>query len=166
MNTLKRIGFLSFGHWDDAYGSRVGTQHTLEAGLRGGRTKWSAVVPFDPVLEVESPGQPRPPGLCKARNCVAIEVCGDERIAEIVIDRVRHRGRAFPRIEGVGFFVHRSADLARRLSGHQQLPDFIAACIETGCDPAWSTAPEAVGPLAMFSEADSQVERPYRERSC
>jgi flavin-dependent dehydrogenase len=61
------------------------------------------------------------------------------------------------------YFVHRASDPVRRLNGRQQLPDFIAACIETGCDPAWFAGAEAVGPLAMFSGADSWVEHPYRE---
>jgi 2-polyprenyl-6-methoxyphenol hydroxylase-like FAD-dependent oxidoreductase len=61
------------------------------------------------------------------------------------------------------YFVHRASDPVRRLNGLQQLPDFIAACTETGCDPAWFAAVEAVGPLAMFSGADSWVEHPYRE---
>lgn len=61
------------------------------------------------------------------------------------------------------YFVHRASSPTRRLNGRRQVSEFIAACIESGCDPAWFTGAEAVGPLAMFSEAHSWVEHPYRE---
>lgn len=61
------------------------------------------------------------------------------------------------------YFVESASSAARRLNGRWQLPDLTAACVESGCDPAWFAGAEVIGPLAMFSGASSWVEHPYRE---
>lgn len=88
-------------------------------------------------------------------------------------DAVRVVGRAergqgmlaFPLGDGrfrVYFLYYRTGP-PRRLSGRQHLGDFVAACVETGADPAWFAGAEAAGPLAAFEGADTWVEHPYRD---
>jgi 2-polyprenyl-6-methoxyphenol hydroxylase-like FAD-dependent oxidoreductase len=60
------------------------------------------------------------------------------------------------------YLIHRALSPARRLSGRRHVPDFVATCVETGCDEAWFAGAEAVGPLAMFAGADTWVDHPYR----
>ncbi len=60
------------------------------------------------------------------------------------------------------YFAYRRTGSPRPLSGRRQVPDFLAACVEAGADPAWFTDAAAAGPLAAFEGADSWVEHPYR----
>lgn len=61
------------------------------------------------------------------------------------------------------YFVYRKLGPSRRLSGQRHIPDFVAACIETGADAGWFAGAQAAGPLAMFDGADTWAEHPYRE---
>lgn len=60
------------------------------------------------------------------------------------------------------YFCYHKRTEHQRLSGSQDVPRFIAACIETGMPGEWYQNAEAGGPLATFEASDTWVDHPYR----
>ena len=61
------------------------------------------------------------------------------------------------------YFFYARQGPPRPLQGAKHAPDFVAACVETGADPAWFAQARVLGALAAFEGADRWVEHPYRD---
>jgi 2-polyprenyl-6-methoxyphenol hydroxylase-like FAD-dependent oxidoreductase len=60
------------------------------------------------------------------------------------------------------YFCYHKVSRAR-MQGDSDFPDFIASCKRSGADQSWYAGAKAVGPLASFEGADTEVTHPYHD---